>query len=189
MKLRLLLLCVTSLSLSACGNIFADRNIVAKQLSQVSGGGVQPTGNGANGTVYDGGFNCSYTNTIFPNQTNYTGGGEYRVCTDPTSIQRIRLHGITFFENTVCVYPTQYIDGQGVFLKKDPRSEDELPYYDCQNITGAGGNVFAFNVTAFNGLIVVEQSMNESYLNCLTSGDASACDPYVLKHVSSGRFR
>jgi hypothetical protein len=185
---KLFVLCVASLSLSACGNIFADRNLVSRQLA-LSGGPVQPTGSGAGSTVFEGGFECSYQASIFPNQTDYLGNGEYRVCTNPTNPNMVRIHGSTFFESRVCVYPIQYIDGQGVFLKKDPRVEDDTPYFDCQNISNSTGNVYTFFATQFNGLIVVEGSMNESYLQCISSGDPSTCDPYVLKYVSSGRFR
>ncbi len=189
--LNIFLMITAVTTLTGCGNIFAERSNSPLVRSQfASTGSAQSTGSGSNNTVFENGFNCSYQNTILPNQTNYLGSGEYRICTDPINPNRIQVHGSTFFENSICIYPIQYLDGQGVFLKQDPRQTDQtVPYVDCQDITASGGDTFNFQTTFYNGLIIVEQSLNAEYSKCLIAGDPTACDPNVVKYVSKGRFR
>jgi hypothetical protein len=134
------------------------------------------------GSSTDPNYTCPDNPNVVPDYDWYHDGSEqFTVCPKNTSIYDILVHGKTHSSDTICVYPTQVIDSQHVYVKPDVTTG--LPLSVCIKIADTG--VYAnFDQINFNAAFIVEQPDDAAMRTCLYQGNYTNCPRY-----SFGKFR
>jgi hypothetical protein len=111
--------------------------------------------------------------------------GTFSVCTAKTSAFRIRVHGKTKSNDSICVFPAQYIDRTRILAKPDSRGYPMSACASADSIpAGSSGLIFEFANTNFNAVFIVEAQDRDQMQMCLFSNNPFGCPEY-----SYGKFR
>ena len=179
-KLLSLLLAASAMTLGGCGNFSNSRRVIAPESTYNPQGTVNEYSAALSDTSYD----CP----LYPNVTpdydyDFDGSGHYTICKSRETQETVQIQGRTSLSDTICVFPTQYVNEDNSFWKPDPYNGG--PLSTCTTVNDTEGVYLTFAGITFNAVFVVDKSYRMQMATCLAAGNYNLCP----KYYSYGRFR
>ncbi len=177
---------------TGCGNMGASPRVpkktVSRYASHEAGDNWEDDGSSSlGGTEYD----CpSSPNVEVDYNPYYDGSGRYKLCVHESSRYKVKIQESRYIDEQVCAFPIEYlaVPGNDDIPVGDMKFSFKIdqsggPMFKCVN-TSDGAALLDFNLTNYNGMIVVKLTDKNQMRSCLQYGSVD-CPSFV----AHGKFR